>query len=60
LREAAAGLVEAITGDITQPGLAGAVTLADDDFAAQSPGYCTGRYGVSIELGPSWFQAAQQ
>jgi hypothetical protein len=60
LREAAAGLVEAITGDTPQPGVAGAVTLADDDFAARSPSYCTGRDGVSVELGSSWFPAGQQ
>jgi len=44
----------------TQLGMAGAVNLADEDLEAQSPSYCTGLDGVSVELGPSWFPAAQQ
>jgi hypothetical protein len=60
LREAAAGLAEAITGDTTQLGMGGVLNLADEDLEAQSLRYCTGLDGVSVELGPSWFPAAQQ
>jgi hypothetical protein len=61
LHEAAAELTEAITGDTTLPGMADAVGLADrDGQEEQSPSYCTGLDGVSVELGPSWFPLAQQ
>ncbi len=61
LREAAAELAEAITGDTMRPGRVVPVSLADHDGQEeQSPRYSMGLDGVSVKLGPSWFPATQQ
>lgn len=60
LREAFAGLADAITDDTTERGMAATAALADDSLEEQPPRYCTGLDGVSVELGPLWVPVAQQ